>query len=58
MVQQILKMADVVKASALLVEIATEVVRVPVTATKKVLWEAPCTEGAPVVPQDVSGKPT
>ena len=51
-------MTDVVKASVLLVEIGPDPVRVTVlTPTEIGHWEDPCTEGAPIVQQDLSGRP-
>ena len=51
-------MADVVKASALHVDTAVVRVRVPGPAKgKKAHWADPCTEGAPIVRQDLSGRP-
>ena len=51
--------ADVARASALVVQIAPAGVRVPgVAATKMDIGMTPCTEGAPISPkQDVSGRP-
>ena len=50
-------MANVVQALAL-VEIAAAWVRVPKVAATKMGFEmAPYTEGAPIVQQDVSGRP-
>ena len=58
MVPQGVRVADVVKALALVVEIAAAWVRVPkVTATKMGIGMTPCTECAPIVKQDVSGRP-
>ena len=52
-------MADVIKALALVAQIAAAWVRVPiVAATKMDLGKTPCTEVAPTSPkQDVSGRP-
>ena len=51
-------MADVVKASALHVDTVVVGVRVPGPAKEeKERWADPCTEGAPIVWQDLSGRP-
>ena len=51
-------MADPVKELALVVKIATAWVQVPrLAATKMDIGMAPCTEGVPIVQQDVSGRP-
>ena len=51
-------MADVIKALALVIQIAPVGFRVPpVAATKMDVGKAPCTEGAPMVHQDLSGRP-
>ena len=51
-------MADVVKALALVAEIAAAWIRVSeVAATRMGMGMTPCTEGAPIVQQDMSGKP-
>ena len=51
--------ADVVKALALVVDIATVWVRILAGASTKIdIGKAPCTEGAPMIQkQDVSGRP-
>ena len=46
-------MADVVKAPVQNVDTAVVGVRVPSPAH----WADPCTEGAPIVRQDLSGRP-
>ena len=51
-------MADVVKASALHVDTAAVGVRVPGPAKRKnEHWADPCTDGAPIARQDLSGRP-
>ena len=51
-------MADVVKASVLLVEIGSDPVRVPVTTpTKNGHWEVPLHKVCPNSPQVTSGRP-
>ena len=51
-------MANVVKVLALLVDIWLDPVRVPAQHKQKTdNGMAPCTEGAPIVRQDLSGRP-
>ena len=51
------RMADVIKASVHLVEIPPAWVRVPAAAKKIDVGKTPCTEGAPMIQQDLSGRP-
>ena len=50
--------ANVVKVLALLVDIGLDPVRVRAQHIRKTdIGKAPCTEGAPIVRQDLSGRP-
>ena len=49
--------ADAVKGSVHLVQIAPVWVRFPASAMKMDVGKNPCTEGAPIIQQDLSGRP-